>query len=62
MGTKFVLEDITWENCRISKYNLRSVAYSIKGVKIQGFVGYVDLFFWGPESMVRLANMVCNFW
>jgi len=58
---KFVLEDITWENCRISKYNLRSVAYSIKGVKIQGFVGYVDLFFWGPESMVRLANMVCNF-
>jgi CRISPR-associated endoribonuclease Cas6 len=57
----FVLEDMTWDNCKISKYNLRSVAYSMKGVKIQGFVGYVDLFFWGAESIIRLANMICNF-
>lgn len=57
----FVLEDIYWNNCKISRYNLRTVPYMFKGVRIQGFIGYVDLYFWGSESLIRLANMVCNY-
>jgi len=57
----FILEDMTWDCCKISKYNLKSVTYNLKNTKIKGFVGYVDLFFWGSESVIRLANMVCNF-
>ncbi|NLK01407.1 MAG: CRISPR system precrRNA processing endoribonuclease RAMP protein Cas6 [Clostridia bacterium] len=57
----FLLEDIQWDNCQISRYNLRSALYFLKGIRIRGFVGYVDLRFWGPESMIRLANMICNF-
>ena len=57
----FVLEDIIWDNCKISRYNLRSINYYLKGAKIQGFIGYVDLYFWGSESMVRLGNMVAGF-
>jgi CRISPR-associated endoribonuclease Cas6 len=58
---RFVLEDLVWDNCKISRYNLRSALYHMKGVKIQGFVGYVDILFWGSESMIRLGNLVCNF-
>lgn len=57
----FVIEDIEWNNCKISKYNLRSAPYILKGVKIQGFIGYVNIFFWGSESLIRLANMLCYF-
>lgn len=58
---RFVLEDIKWDNCKISKYNLRTTNYHMKGIKIQGFVGSVEIFFWGPESMIRLGNMICNY-
>lgn len=58
---EFILEDITWDNCKISRYNLRSASYQLKGVYLQGFVGYVDLYFWGAESLIRLGNLVCNF-
>lgn len=57
----FILDDIEWNCCKISKYNLKSVTYNLKNAKIKGFVGYVDLFFWGSESIIRLANMVCYF-
>ncbi|NMD38592.1 MAG: CRISPR system precrRNA processing endoribonuclease RAMP protein Cas6 [Christensenellaceae bacterium] len=58
---RFVLEDMLWDNCKISKYNLRSLNYHMKGVRIPGFVGTVELFFWGSESIIRLANLVANF-
>lgn len=58
---EFVLEDMEWDNCKISRYNLKSSLYTLKGAKIQSFIGYVDLFFWGSESMIRLGNMICNF-
>lgn len=58
---KFVLKDMDWGNCKISRYNLRSTLYHLKGVKIQGFVGYVDITFWGSESMIRLGNLICDF-
>ncbi len=58
---KFTLEDIEWDNCKISRYDLRSINYLLKGVRIQAFIGYVDIFFWGGESLIRLGNMVCNF-
>lgn len=57
----FVLEDMEWNECKISKYNLRSQIFQLKGVKIQGFVGEVELYFWGSESIIRLGNMVCTF-
>ena len=57
----FVLEDVEWNNCKISKYKLRSLSYNLKEIRIQGFVGSVDLFFWGSESMIRLGNMICDF-
>lgn len=58
---RFVLGDMKWDNCKISRYDLRSISYVLKGVKIQGFIGYVDIFFWGGESLIRLGNMICNF-
>lgn len=58
---KFVLEDVVWDNCKISRYDLKSVNYNLKGAKIPGFIGYVDLAFWGSESMIRLGNMICEF-
>lgn len=58
---EFLLEDIKWDNCKISRYALKSTAFSLKGVKILGFTGYVDLYFWGSESLIRLGNMVCKF-
>ncbi|HZJ83112.1 MAG TPA: CRISPR system precrRNA processing endoribonuclease RAMP protein Cas6 [Clostridia bacterium] len=57
----FVIEDMTWDNCKIARYNLRSSSYKLKGAHIQGFMGYIDLYFWGPESIIRLGNLVCNF-
>lgn len=58
---RFVLEDMVWDNCKISRYNLRSALYHLKGAKIQGFTGYVDILFWGSESMIRLGNLICGF-
>jgi len=58
---EFVLEDMNWDNCKIFRYNLRSSLFHLKNARIQGFTGYVDILFWGSESMIRLANMVCNF-
>ncbi len=58
---KFILEDMEWNQVRISKYNLRSYVYQLKGAKIQAFMGEVELSFWGSESINRLGNLVCNF-
>jgi CRISPR-associated endoribonuclease Cas6 len=58
---EFILEDMIWDNCKISRYNLRSILYRLKGIRIQGFVGYVDLSFWGSESIMRIGNMICNY-
>ncbi|HZK21097.1 MAG TPA: CRISPR system precrRNA processing endoribonuclease RAMP protein Cas6 [Oscillospiraceae bacterium] len=57
----FFLEDMVWDCCSISKYNLRTINYNLKNTKIKGFVGYVDLFFWGTESINRLGNLICSF-
>lgn len=57
----YSVEDIVWDNCKIDRYNLRSIPYELKGAKVKGFVGYVDLFFWGSESIIRLANMLCHY-
>ncbi len=58
---RFTLGDMEWDNCKISRYDLRSINYVLKGIKIQAFVGYIDIYFWGGESLIRLGNMICNF-
>ena len=46
---------------RISGYSLKSYYYRLKGVKIPGFVGYVNLAVRGPQPLVRLYNMLISF-
>jgi len=46
---------------RISGYSLKSYHYRLKGIKIPGFMGYINLEVRGPKPLVRLYNMLICF-
>lgn len=46
---------------RISRYELRSSLFHIKGVKIPSFLGKVTLSVNGPEPLLRLFNLIMAF-
>lgn len=46
------------DSARIVGYNLRSFRYSIKGVQIPSFTGYMTLSVRGPAPMLRLFNLL----
>ncbi|MGI6551023.1 MAG: CRISPR system precrRNA processing endoribonuclease RAMP protein Cas6 [Syntrophomonadales bacterium] len=54
------LEQLITHSC-ISRYSLKSYHYRFKGIKIPGFIGYVNLEVRGPQPMVRLYNMLIGF-
>jgi len=49
------------QHTRISKYELRSSAYHLKGTLIPSFFGKVTLSANGPEPLLRLFNLVAAF-
>ncbi|GHV44927.1 hypothetical protein FACS1894204_02900 [Synergistales bacterium] len=55
-----VLADIC-AHTRIVNYSLRSVGYTLKGVTIPAFAGYIKLSVRGPDMLVRLVNLLVAF-
>jgi CRISPR-associated endoribonuclease Cas6 len=53
--------DALARHMRITRYALRSAAYSLEGVRVQGYVGWITLFIAGPEQLARLAGAVLSF-
>lgn len=49
------------DHSRITKYNLRSTLFDIKGVKIPSFTGSVTLRVNGPQALMRLFNLIMSF-
>lgn len=46
---------------RISRYNLRSTTFNMKSAKIPSFTGSVTLKVGGPQSLIRLFNLIISF-
>jgi len=49
------------DHSRIISYALKSSNYRVKGVRIPGFTGHVNLEVRGPLPLVRLYNLLINF-
>ena len=54
------LENIT-ENTIVTRYNLRSAAFAMEGIKIPGFLGKMTFRFKGTETMARYARLLLEF-
>ena len=46
---------------RISAYRLRSVDFSLEGVRIPGFIGEITIRINGPQQLANLGNMLLRF-
>lgn len=49
------------QRTRISKYELRSAVFHLKGTRIPSFTGKVTLSVYGPDPLVRLFNLIAAF-
>lgn len=49
------------KNTSIIKYNLKSVLFSLEGVKIPGFIGIAKIKMTGAETMKRFVRMLLKF-
>jgi CRISPR-associated endoribonuclease Cas6 len=45
----------------IRRYNLRSAVFSLDGVKINGFSGWVELGIQGPENLARIVGLLAAY-
>ena len=55
-----VLEQII-SRTRIARYRLQSGSFALEGARVQGYTGHVDLSIQGPDSLIRLANVLYCF-
>lgn len=53
------LEQLT-ENAQIVRYDLKSVSFSLEGVKIPAFIGKVVVKMNGTRTISNFANMLLN--
>lgn len=60
IGLEHVLEDIE-QYTKVTGYNLRSVWYSVEGVKIPSFLGTMSFLLKGPQQLVNLTHMLLVF-
>lgn len=58
--TETLLDDIE-TNTKVIGYNLRSVKFSVEGVKIPSFVGQLQVKITGPQQLVNLLNLIAFF-
>lgn len=49
------------DNVKIVDYRLRSTRFPLKGFNIPSFTGNIVLKIYGPESLVRLVNLLTHF-
>lgn len=49
------------ENAKIIRYDLRSVAFSLEGIKVPAFIGKITIKMSGTQTMTNFANMLFQF-
>lgn len=49
------------ENAQIVRYDLKSVSFSLEGVRIPAFVGKITIKINGTKTMADFANMLVEF-
>ncbi|MGP1441464.1 MAG: CRISPR-associated endoribonuclease Cas6 [Anaerovoracaceae bacterium] len=49
------------ENTFVTRYNLRSAAFAMEGIKIPGFIGKISFRFRGTETLARYARLLLEF-
>lgn len=54
------LEQLT-ENAQIIRYDLKSVSFSLEGIKIPAFIGKITIKMSGTQTMSNFANMLFEF-
>lgn len=54
------LDQIT-ENTFVTRYNLRSAAFAMEGIKIPGFIGKMSFKFRGTETLARYTRLLLEF-
>ncbi|MDD3185225.1 MAG: CRISPR-associated endoribonuclease Cas6 [Anaerostipes sp.] len=60
IGSQEVLEHLE-KYVQVNKYQLKSVRFSLEGVRIPAFIGSFTLKVNGPQQLVNLANMLIAF-
>ena len=60
MADEDTLEQLC-ENARITGYDLKSVNFSLEGVRIPSFIGKLTIKMHGTSTMVNFANMLFRF-
>lgn len=60
IGNDEILDQIE-ENVRITGYRLRSVKFSLEGIRIPAFMGTITMYIKGPQQLVNLVRMMAEF-
>ena len=60
VGSEEIMEHIE-KYVQISGYKLRSVRFSVEGIRIPAFIGSISLYVKGPHQMVNLIRMLTEF-
>ena len=60
IGNDEILEQIE-DNVRITGYRLRSVKFSLEGIRVPAFMGTITMYIKGPQQLVNLIRMMAEF-
>lgn len=60
IGNDEILEQIE-NNVRITGYRLRSVKFSLEGIRVPAFMGTITMYIKGPQQLVNLIRMMAEF-